>query len=97
MVFSAAVSLIQAYSKGQLTSAEIGFFLGVTFVAGGLFSFILSVIIKDMKKSTINKILVGIIGCLTCMSAKSMIISTGISYSMFGSDYMNKPADFCQA
>ena len=65
-------------------------------MAGGLFSFILSMIIKDMKKSTINKILVGIIGGLTCMSAISMIVSTGISYNMFGSDYMNKPADFCQ-
>ena len=53
-------------------------------------------IIKDMKKSTINKILVGIIGGLTCMSAISMIVSTGFSYNMFGSDYMNKPADFCQ-
>ena len=97
VVFSAAVSLTQAYSKGQISSQDIGFYLGLTFIGGGIFSHIASSIVKKMDKDRVNKILVGIIGGLTCMSAISLLVNMGISYEMFGSDYMNNAGDFCQA
>ena len=97
VVFSAAVSLTQAYSKGQISSQDIAFYLGLTFIGGGILSHIVSLIVKRMDKDRVNKILVGIIGGLTCMSSISLIINMGISYKMFGSDYMNNAGDFCQA
>lgn len=97
VVFSAAVSLTQAYSKGQISGEDIGFYLGLTFIGGGILSHIVSSIVKRMDKDRVNKILVGIIGSLTCMSAISLLVNLGISYKMFGSDYMNNPGEFCQA
>ena len=97
VVFSAAVSLTQAYSKGQISGQDIGFYLGLTFIGGGILSHIVTNIVKKMDKDRVNKILLGIIGGLTCMSAISLIVNLGISYKMFGSDYMNSPGQFCQA
>ena len=85
LVFSAAVSLTQAYSKGQIPLDEMGFYLGLTFVAGGICSHIASLIVRRMDKDRVNKILVGIIGTLTCISAVTLTISTGVSYKLFGS------------
>lgn len=96
MVFSALVSITQAYSKGQLTLLDIGFFIGVTFVAGGILSHIVSNILKKMDKNKVNRVLVCIVGCLTCSSAISMLLSTGLGFKMFGNAYMTQPGNFCK-
>jgi uncharacterized membrane protein YfcA len=97
VVFSAAVSLVQAYAKGQLLLIDIAFYVGVTFIAGGILSHIASHVVRKMDKDKVNKVLVGIIGALTCSSSLSMIVSTGVSFKLFGTEFMVSPGNFCRS
>ena len=73
----------------------IGFFFGLTFIFGGLLSYITAHIVNKQDRSKINKILMGIVGTLTGISALSMVLNIIISYNNFGSDYMISIDDFC--
>lgn len=41
-----------------------------------------------MNREKVNMILVGIVACLTCASAISMVANIGLGYSNFGAHYM---------
>ena len=73
----------------------IGFFFGLTFIFGGLLSYITAHIVNKQDRSKINKILMGIVGTLTGISALSMVLNIIISYNNFGSDYMISIDNFC--
>ena len=96
VVFSAIISTTQAWSKGQITIQEIGFFIGVTFIVGGIFSHIIATILRRMDKNKVNRVLVCIVGILTCSSSVAMVVSTGVSFKLFGSPYMVSPGNFCK-
>ena len=95
LTFSAAASVCQAVIIDSIPLEVIGLFFGITFIFGGIFSYLLAKWINKFNRSKINKILVLIVGCLTGMSAISMIINIIISYSTFGADYMISIDDIC--
>ena len=95
LTFSAAAAVCEAIVIGSIPFEVIGLFFGLTLIAGGILSFLLNRWVQSQNRTKINKILVGIVGSLTGMSAISMIINIIISYNTFGSDYMISIDDIC--
>jgi uncharacterized membrane protein YfcA len=95
VVFAAAASLAEALINGKIPVSVVIFFFLLTFVAGGILSFISNYFISKLNRAKVNKIMVGIVGCLTSVSALSMVFNIFLSYSSFGSHYMIAVDDFC--
>ncbi len=95
VVFASSASLCQALATDKIELKVAGLFFGITFVGGGLLSYLLSRYIDRMNRDKINICLVGIIMCLTCSSSLSMIANIALGYLNFGADYMNSAEGLC--
>jgi len=60
----------------------------VTFIGGGILSFIAGYFIGKLNRTKVNKILMIIVGSLTGVSALSMVLNIILGYVNFGSAYM---------
>ena len=95
VAFSGAASLVQAIIRGAIDMKVVGFFFGLTFIGGGVVTFISNRLMKGIDRQHINMILMGIVGSLTAMSTLAVIVNIIISYLSFGSAYMISIIDFC--
>jgi predicted PurR-regulated permease PerM len=62
----------------------VGFFFLITFVAGGILSYIAGYFINKLNRTKVNKILMIIVGSLTGVSALSMVLNIILGYINFG-------------
>ena len=85
VVFSGAASLIESIARGDSDMAVVGLFFGLTFVGGGILSFITHHFIDKMDKAGINKVLMLVIAGLTGVSTLSMVVNIVLNYISFGS------------
>ena len=95
VAFSAAAAICQALIQNLIPLEVIGFFFGLSFIGGGLLSYLTLYAVSKLDHSRINKLLMGIVGSLTGISALSMVLNIVISYSNFGPEYMMSVDDFC--
>lgn len=95
VVFGAAASLIQAIATDKIPLSVVGFFFAITFIGGGVLSYVVQQFLKNLEKNKVNKILIGIIGCLTCCSSISMGVNTALEFHMFGREFMLAPGISC--
>ena len=75
--------------------AVVGLFFGLTFVGGGILSFITHYFINKLDKAGINKVLMLVIAGLTGVSTLSMVVNIALNYISFGSEYMIAIAPVC--
>ena len=66
----------------------VGLFLVLTFVGGGILSYITHYFIDKLDKVKINKVLMLVIAGLTGVSTLSMVINIVLNYISFGAAYM---------
>ena len=88
VVFAAAASLCESLARGNIIFETVIFFFLLTFVAGGVLSFIAGRLVGKLNRERVNMILVGIVACLTCASAVSMVINIALGYINFGAHFM---------
>ena len=66
----------------------VGFFFLITFIGGGILSYIAGYFIGKLNRTKVNKILMIIVGSLTGVSALSMVLNIVLGYINFGSTHM---------
>ncbi len=57
-------------------------------MCGGILSYIAGRLVARLHRDRVNMVLVGIVACLTCASALSMVVNIGLGFSNFGAKYM---------
>ena len=62
----------------------VGFFFMITFVGGGILTYIVSYFVRKLNRTKVNKILMLIVGSLTGTSALSMVLNIALGYVNFG-------------
>ena len=72
-----------------------GLFIGITFIGGGILSFITMTVIKRFSQNKTNQILMLIVGCLTGSSVIALIVNIVLGYKNFGTTFMNSSAFSC--
>ncbi len=75
-------------ARGTIELEEVLFFFLLTLIAGGILSFIAAYFVGKLDREKVNMILVGIVACLTCASALSMLVNIALGYINFGAHYM---------
>jgi uncharacterized membrane protein YfcA len=96
VIFFAAASLSQAMANKSLAYNVIGFFILITFIAGGILSFIADKIISRLNRQRVNIALVAIVMSLNIMASLSMLVYIGLSYHFFGPTYMISIESACK-
>ena len=73
----------------------VGLFFGLTFIGGGILSYITHHFIDKLDKNKINKVLMAVIAGLTGVSTLSMVVNIILNYISFGSEYMIEIPPVC--
>lgn len=81
--------------KNTIPLNVVGFFFVITFVGGGILSYIVGYFIGKLNRTKVNKILMTIVGTLTGVSALSMVLNIVLGYVNFGAEYMISIDNIC--
>ena len=95
IIFSSAASLLQAISRNTIPLNVVGLFIGLTFVVGGMLSFIVRHFVNKLNKKRVNIVLMAIIGSIMICSAFSMIANITLGFVNFGRTYMLSAGAIC--
>ena len=87
--------MIESIARGESNLKVVGLFFGLTFVGGGILSFITHYFIDKLDKAKINKVLMLVIAGLTGVSTLSMVVNIVLNYISFGSAYMIEIGEVC--